>query len=634
MESHSRSLLVPVTITAVLCNRISGIWFVIMLAISPALYAQVAPEIGNLRYTVDYHDSYSIEQIRSDLEISKVDKANLGWIYPNNTVISLGFHREPHWFSWSIHPDDIAAELRSPANQYILEVPFPSIDHLNVWVFDQNNNLLLSEYIGDSQRFDARKISSRKFLFPVEWDEQTALTVVMRIKTTDTVRFNSQFWAAETFWASEEQHTLSHGIYVGVIAAMFFLYISLAAGMREKSFFYYTFWLTFMSLAIIADLGYGFEYLWPESVYWNDRAHAVFICLGMFIGTLFFGEALSINLTTNPVIGRLLRMITGICFASAVCCLFLPNFYTVQLTTVSAVSVVALLIVIVVQKFKEANIQTGLLLLAICIVGSVGTIRILNNFGYVSSVANIEYYLEIATGIEVVLLSIFLAVRFYTDRRKRLEAQQELISLQKTMYTDLEKIVEERTQELESLNKLLAETSVTDPLTGLKNRRYFDENIKKLINYSSRAHKGVAVMMIDLDHFKKINDGYGHQIGDKCLSHFADILRSVVNRDTDIVSRYGGEEFIVALANRESREAINKAELIRSELDKLPLISNDVCIKLTCSIGVAHANAAKNTNADLLVKQADAALYQAKNAGRNRVETLNGWDQSPGTSAA
>ena len=583
--------------------------------------AQIKPAVGDLRYVADQESAYSINEIREDLSRLSTGHSQLNWINPNSTVISLGFHREPHWFSWNINPDDIASEQQSPLDQYILEVPFPSINHLKVWIFDQNDNLLFSDYVGDSQPFRKRAIPSRKFLFPIEWNRDRQLTVIMSVQTTDTLRFDSKFWPAEIFWALEEQHTLYHGIYMGVIGAMFFLYMSLAVAIRERSFYYYTLWLTFMSLAIVADLGYGFEYLWPESVYWNNRAHAIFIAMGIGMGALFFGEAFSIKRSSTPRLYGFVQKVAAICFTAAIACLLAPEIYVLQITTLSAIPVVALLIQIVVLSLKKLDIQTVLLCLAICIVGTVGTIRILNNYGYFGSIANIEYYLEIATAIEVVLLSIFLAVRVYNDRRKHSDAQQELISLQKTMYSDLEKIVEERTQELESLNTLLAETSVTDPLTGLKNRRYFDEKISELVDIASRTNSSISFMMIDIDHFKQVNDTYGHRIGDECLCHFAEMLKNIIKRDTDLVARYGGEEFIIALSNHDEQAAVIVAEKIRRSLEESPLINGSICVRLSCSVGLASKIPTTRFDADALIEQADSALYSAKANGRNCVET-------------
>lgn len=595
------------------------------LLLSPISQAQIIPNVGELRYFEDSEESLDIKSVRHSLINPQTDKS-IDWIYPESAVLSLGFVASPHWFTWTVKRSALAGREISAKGNYLLEVPFPSIDHLDVWIYDEHQRLLLEETAGDSKPFQTRKIPSRKFLFDFPWDASAELTIVMRVQTTDTLRFASKLWPTDEYWLSEEKQGRWHGIYFGVITAMLLYNLSLAAGVREKAFYYYVLWIPLMSLAVATDLGYSYELLWPNNVYWNDRAYSLLNALGAGFAVLFFGNALSITRKNNPKETNFLIMLATMSILTAIACLLIPAIYTLQLTSIVGATIICLLVFFAAERMLKADLQAGLLLLAFSIVAIGGTIRILNNFGLISSLANAELYLEIGTGVEVILLSLFLSSRVYSDRRKRSEAQNELIALQKTMYSDLEKIVDERTAELASLNKLLAETSVTDPLTSLKNRRYFDENIDKLMDFSARADTGVGILMIDLDHFKQINDNYGHQIGDDCLTHFANILRSVVKRDSDIVARYGGEEFIVALANCSKEIVLETAEKIRSEVEKMPLITKRTRVDLSCSIGASFNRKISRCDIDKLIKEADQAVYKAKNNGRNQVASLTEWD--------
>ncbi|MDX2367710.1 MAG: diguanylate cyclase [Colwellia sp.] len=159
----------------------------------------------------------------------------------------------------------------------------------------------------------------------------------------------------------------------------------------------------------------------------------------------------------------------------------------------------------------------------------------------------------------------------------------------------------------------LQQIALHDQLTGLYNRHYLLDIADKKIANSLRHKYDLSVLMIDIDHFKKINDTHGHPIGDDVIKHVADILKSQ-NRTEDVVTRFGGEEFVVLLDHCSIGDAIIKAEEIR----KVVAEATPNNIPVTISIGVAHLDNHKSFNS--LLKSADLALYVAKNNGRNRVE--------------
>ncbi|MBN2091419.1 GGDEF domain-containing protein [candidate division KSB1 bacterium] len=158
-----------------------------------------------------------------------------------------------------------------------------------------------------------------------------------------------------------------------------------------------------------------------------------------------------------------------------------------------------------------------------------------------------------------------------------------------------------------------------DQLTGLFNRRFYDLNLEREIKTAQRQKSQVALIMIDIDHFKKFNDTYGHQKGDEVLEGVSGIIRSRI-RETDFACRYGGEELVVILPNTTTAEAQKVAEKIRRSVAELSPIQFDV--QVTISLGVAGSSLLLNTP-DLLFKAADKAVYQAKECGRNRVMTAH-----------
>lgn len=173
----------------------------------------------------------------------------------------------------------------------------------------------------------------------------------------------------------------------------------------------------------------------------------------------------------------------------------------------------------------------------------------------------------------------------------------------------------------------LYELATTDGLTGLANRRAFDEALETEWHRTKRASGQLSLLLIDLDHFKGFNDHYGHQVGDDCLRAVASTIRSMVRRPGDLAARYGGEEIGVILPDTDSAGAVAIAQAIRTAVEalRIPHAENGPAARfVTISAGVATALSRMGGSIQMpagLLQAADIALYKAKNNGRNRVET-------------
>ncbi|MEN3146408.1 PleD family two-component system response regulator [Neorhizobium sp. IRAMC:178] len=163
------------------------------------------------------------------------------------------------------------------------------------------------------------------------------------------------------------------------------------------------------------------------------------------------------------------------------------------------------------------------------------------------------------------------------------------------------------------------ELAVTDGLTGLNNRRYLDNHLKVLFNRAAARSRPLSVCITDIDRFKSVNDVYGHDAGDEVLKEFAARVRSTV-RGADLACRYGGEEFVVVMPDTDATSAATIAERLRSIIESQPfhLKAAGIMLNITASLGLACSMQGAETPEQLL-KQADRALYEAKNGGRNRV---------------
>jgi diguanylate cyclase (GGDEF)-like protein len=170
-------------------------------------------------------------------------------------------------------------------------------------------------------------------------------------------------------------------------------------------------------------------------------------------------------------------------------------------------------------------------------------------------------------------------------------------------------------------SRLIAEFAEHDALTGTKNRRVFDEHLDRLWQRAIEHGRTIAVLLIDVDYFKKYNDRYGHQAGDRALRRVAEALQTLVERPLDVLARYGGEEFAVVLNDTESRQAEHIADRMRRAVSKLAIEQRDgISGRVTISVGVAVLAPTAERGPRGALQLADQALYEAKVHGRNCVE--------------
>jgi diguanylate cyclase (GGDEF)-like protein len=211
-----------------------------------------------------------------------------------------------------------------------------------------------------------------------------------------------------------------------------------------------------------------------------------------------------------------------------------------------------------------------------------------------------------ATALSLVVLILVLVLFF----RNRSEGKR------------LEILVQKRTAEIEQQRKLLEYMSLTDPLTGLPNRRNFDMRLDIEWQIAIREKQRISFLMLDIDHFKHYNDLYGHQQGDEVLRIIARTIENTPKRPGDFVARWGGEEFAVLLSNTGINGAIKMAESIRANIEKANVFVNEFAgkyAKLTVSIGINTQSPEKGSSLKSFISVADKELYRAKKAGRNRV---------------
>lgn len=215
---------------------------------------------------------------------------------------------------------------------------------------------------------------------------------------------------------------------------------------------------------------------------------------------------------------------------------------------------------------------------------------------------------NVSLGIAMILYSAYLVLITFRGSEEYWNALEN------------EFLLEEKSRELEQASRI-------DVLTGLYNRRHFNELFQLAWGFCGRTKTPLTLMICDIDNFKKINDTFGHLAGDEYLKLISRCLEKVFKRETDAVARYGGEEFVILFPEKEMDAIMELAERLRNNVAHAIMNYNGATIKTTISLGMSCCIPQAGQSQDLLVSQADTALYAAKDAGRNRVH-IYGEDNS------
>jgi len=256
----------------------------------------------------------------------------------------------------------------------------------------------------------------------------------------------------------------------------------------------------------------------------------------------------------------------------------------------------------------------------------------LNKFGIIPRNFFTESAAQIGSAIEIILLSYALAERLRAASQQRLQAETEaraanekLLVVQQDITSELEKKYFLKTRELEDalekvhvLNAELTELSHTDQLTGVRNRRFLDVFLAREVKRAQRYKQPLSLIMIDIDHFKSVNDQFGHPVGDFCLKRVTQAIMASLRRSQDEVCRYGGEELAVILPDTTMQGAFHRAEVIRAAVENMLIETGDAQLRVTISLGVSSTEKGTASDPLALTTHADKALYSAKRLGRNR----------------
>jgi diguanylate cyclase (GGDEF)-like protein len=558
--------------------------------------------------------------------------------HASSEPINFGYTRSVWWLRFSLPGG------APPGEDLILEIAFPSIDRIELYIpepaFDGPVRYWM-RVAGDAFPWEAREEKHRNHVFRFAAPEQPGEhQFFLRVQSQSVLTVPLTLWRPQAFAARDRDVQLLLGLFYGLALALVLYNLMLFVAVQDRLYLYYVLYAAAFGAFLLGYDGLAFQYLWPKSVWAANHAVAMTLALTLALGALFAhgfldmrriapraalalrgvmaaGGALAVSAALGWPLdyGGVLRVISVLGFATA------------ALATGTAVS--ALL-----SGYRPARYfllaWAGLLFFIL-----FGALR---NFALVPTNFITIYGLHIGFALDVLLLSFALADRINTLRRERaqahaesLEAQELLLEATRENERDLETRIAVRTAELNSANeRLRAEAgdreqlmeqlrkqeehlrfmAQHDALTGLPNRISMQQRLALALELAKRNRKKVAVMMVDLDEFKRVNDTRGHPAGDQALVQLAARLRTSV-RGSDTVARYGGDEFVILAGELDRAEDASMVAEKVADMVSVPIAIEGGPAHIGCSIGISvYPDDAEE--AGVLIALADKAMYASK----------------------
>ena len=461
----------------------------------------------------------------------------------------------------------------------------------------QNDKLMRSDIINLNTEEGALKMYGANALFRIDLDSNQTKTIYMKYHSFAYQYFKLLLYDEDSSKKAMINDRLDIALLVGFLLtlALYNMLLYLSSGYREN--LYYSLFLT--SAAIWNSLLYGLLaslfHIYGDKAY---QLHLVAMTLAVFL-VLFLMNLFDTKknyktehkFLTSVALLNLANLILGI----------FDILKAMEIFSILTIYTIVVFFWVSISVYKKGNGLARLFLMGHSFFTLFSTIGVAFFLGAVE----FNYITRHATGMGYSIEALMLAY-IITYKIKLLENKKE------ELLTTLEYKVEERTKELRHLASV-------DPMTNLYNRRYFTEISESILDLAKRNKTETAIMLLDIDHFKNVNDTYGHKVGDDALNKLSNILKDI-SREHDIVARWGGEEFVILLPETDIDAVLAISEKIRAEVESFTIaLDNGNVLNLRVSIGISQVNHYEDMALEASIHRADKALYEAKTSGRNKV---------------
>ncbi|MCB5191337.1 sensor domain-containing diguanylate cyclase [Methylobacillus arboreus] len=543
--------------------------------------------------------------------------------------VNLGYSSSTYWLA-------LPVSVAQHREDRLLEIAFSSLDHVEVYS-PGDDGQYQRQFSGDLYPFNQRPYPHRNLVFPLQLPAGD-YPIYIKVRSQGTLTVPINLWQVEAMHEHDQYAYSLLSLYYGALLALFFYNFLIYISTRETVFLFYVAFVGSMVVAQASLNGVGNQFLWPSWPVWGNVALPCGMAATGFFGVFF--SRIFLNTRINfPRLDRFMLAFAGLFLFIFVSPLFIPYQASALLVSVAGIVFSLFVTSVAVSSYLHKNPGAFYFLLAWSAVLAGVVILGLRNLGWVPTNAFTIYSMQIGSAIEMLMLSFALADRITIMRKEKeqaqrdtLNAKQELVDALIKTEQELEERVALRTKEIEAVNTQLRHKerelrymALHDALTGLANRTLMNDSLKRALARAGRDNSLVAVLLIDLDGFKEVNDSYGHAAGDLVLQVVAARLRKVT-RVSDVTARLGGDEFVVVLEDTHGTEdAVRIAEKLVVELSR-PVEGG---LHISASIGIALSPGGQMSE-DALLRLADQAMYEAKLAGRNRwhVASLDEYDSA------
>ncbi len=603
LREHQTNLIHKVFIMSLLSKLIP---VCILLLLVPAASHGTS---GNPPIEASY---YLLEDPGQDLTIQQVRQRPVAdWQPLVNLAPNFSFSNSRYWIKLEL------TNKGEEPRQLVLDLEQPLQDYIDAWYISSAGDVLDYWQTGDRRPAEARPLAYRGFAFPLQIPGHDARTLYLGLDTHDGLYDSLPLSLTSylEFHNKRQIENLWFGFCYGAIVVLLLYNLIIGLVTRSGNFLSYSLYLAMFLLWNLPFRGYASYFSLPGGTWWNNAAVGVFsVCLFLTLNafTLRF-----LQLTHNaPWLRKGLLLACGLMLYPL--WLAITGVYSTTFAVLIPIAMINMVLILLAatRLSLQGNRSARIFLLA-------WTLLILSAFAYYARVLDLlpstwltENALNIGSLVEMLVLALALADRIKQLERQQLEDKTSLIRRERELKEELQKQVDQQTRELREVNRRLAQDSVTDSLTGLLNRRTFLESLGNQLKHGNRTGCKTALIVLDIDHFKKVNDLYGHPEGDRVLQQVATLIRKHWQRTTDQLYRLGGEEFGIVVSGTPAAYLRDKLSSLSSSLSE-SLTGPAGERGLTVSAGVAIIPPDEQLSAEQVYSLADKALYESKVAGRN-----------------
>jgi len=524
---------------------------------------------------------------------------------------TFGFVDGAYWFHLRLANVD-AADTR-----WLLVLDYALLDEVDLYVRDVDGRVEHAAS-GDLRPFAQRAVSYREPNFWLTLTPGRPLDLLLRTQSRSSMQVPLTLYAPSAFLVLTRDTQFGMGLYYGILLALLFYNLILFASLRDRSHFLYSLHVAGFGLVLFCLNGLAFEYFWPNSPWLANAAVPMSMALAMLAMHLFARDFLELP-RRSPLANRLLLALIGAHLLMLLASPLLPYRTAVLIGTALVFPGVAAIIAAAVTVARR-GFRPALLFLvswAMLLTGTLSYAAV--SFGLLPRTFVTEYGMQIGSAAEMIFLSFALAYRWAALREENERIAHEANERLEQRVAERTEALSGALQQLGEVHARLHELSARDGLTGVFNRRHFEQMFAPQLAECLQHARPYSLLIADLDHFKRVNDDHGHLTGDDCLRSIAAILQRCAG-GRGAVARFGGEEFVVLMPDTDELGARRTAEAIRQRVAaEVFALDGGRQLRLTVSIGAATVAAGADAAAEALLRRADDALYEAKRGGRNRV---------------